>query len=297
MTHLDLFCFAAVFAAMIMAVAYIATNAGVFPAGSVVLLAVVHVIHPFFCTRYAYSMCHKKCFISEVLTVSLFTIADLHLSFSVKKPMDVFAGWENYLEILETNWREQITDDDTVVLPGDFSWGMNLLETREDFSFLNDLPGKKILLRGNHDYWWVSVSKNYAFVKENGFQNIDFLQNNYFLYEDTAICGSRGWFFDSADQYSEKVAAREAIRLDLSLSAADKAGIRDKIVFLHFPPLNKFHSCDDLIEVMHCHGVKFCYYGHLHGYAIGGAFNGEKDGIDYQLISGDFLRFFPLKIR
>lgn len=229
--------------------------------------------------------------------MALFTIADLHLSFSVEKPMDVFAGWENYIPLLEENWRSQISNDDTVVLPGDFSWGIDLTQTREDFAFLNALPGKKILLRGNHDYWWVSVSKNYAFLKENGFENIEFLQNNYFLYDNTALCGCRGWFFDSAEQFSEKVAAREAIRLELSLSAAEKAGIEEKIVFLHFPPLNKYHSCDDLIELMHRYHVKTCYYGHLHGYAIGGAFNGERDGITYQLVSADHLKFMPLKIR
>ena len=229
--------------------------------------------------------------------MALFAIGDLHLSLGTEKPMDVFSGWENYVELLKTNWLSTVTDEDTVVIPGDFSWAMKLSETQKDFAFLASLPGKKILLRGNHDYWWTSVTKNRNFLAEQGISGIDFIQNDYIPYENTALCGTRGWFFDSAEAFSEKVAAREAIRLELSLQAAEKDGYAEKIVFLHFPPLNKVHHCDDLIALMEKYGVKECCYGHLHGYAIGGAYLGPRDGIDYQLVSADFLKFMPKKIR
>ena len=228
--------------------------------------------------------------------MSLFTIGDLHLSLGVKKPMDIFSGWENYVDLLRQNWLETVGEEDTVVIPGDFSWAMNLTETQKDFTFLASLPGKKILLRGNHDYWWTSVTKTRNFLASLELGSIDFLQNNYIPYEGKALCGTRGWFFDSAEAFSEKVAAREAIRLELSLQAAEQNGFAEKIVFLHFPPLNKVHRCDDLIALMQKYGVKACYYGHLHGFAIGGAWIGPSDGIDFQLVSADHLKFIPKKI-
>lgn len=229
--------------------------------------------------------------------MSLFVIGDLHLPFGVTKPMDIFSGWENYAELLRENWQNTVTEADTVILPGDFSWAMKLSETQKDFAFLSSLPGKKIMLRGNHDYWWTSVTKTRSFLSELNIQNIDFIQNNFIEYEGAALCGTRGWFFDSSEAFSEKVAARENIRLELSLKAAEEAGYHEKIVFLHFPPINRLHRCDELIELMTRYGVKECYYGHLHGYAIKNAFIGVQNSIDFQLISSDYLRFMPKKIR
>lgn len=229
--------------------------------------------------------------------MAIYSISDLHLSFGVNKPMDVFRGWENYTELLKENWLNTVKAEDTVVLPGDFSWGLKTEETLNDFMYLNSLPGKKILLKGNHDFWWTTLKKNEDFLKSNGIDNVSFLQNGHYEVENIAICGARGWFLEDTDNFSQKISDREVIRLRFSLESAEKAGLDEKIVFLHFPPVYKDKICDNLIELMHQFNVKECYYGHIHGGSSYDAFNGIYENISMKMVSADYLRFSPLKIR
>ncbi len=228
--------------------------------------------------------------------MAIYTIGDLHLSFSCNKPMDFFKGWENYTERLKENWCKLVSKEDTVILPGDFSWATLLEEAKEDFKFVDSLPGKKILLRGNHDFWWNSLKKTTDFWEENGIKTLSLLQNNSILVEDIAICGTRGWFFEDAKDYSEKVDKREALRLRMSLDDAVKKGYEKKIVFLHFPPIFGDKISGSLIDVMNEYGVKKCYYGHLHGSGAYLGFNGNTCGIDFKLVSADFLHFSPILV-
>ena len=236
--------------------------------------------------------------------MAIYTIADLHLSFSSDKPMDVFGEiWNNYEERLKENWKNKITENDLVVLPGDFSWSMKLEDTYKDFEYLNNLPGKKILLKGNHDYWWTTVTKMRQFVKENNLNTIDFLQNESFEYENTIIAGTRGWIIN--DSENEKIINRELERLKLSLKDAEsklKNSDEDKeiIVFMHYPPVTyqAINSLEILkfVEIMKQYNVKKCYYGHLHSESLKTAFEGTVHGIEFRLISADYLEFNPMKV-
>ena len=201
--------------------------------------------------------------------MSIFVIGDLHLSFSVDKPMDIFGiKWENHAEKIKNNWIEKVKDNDTVILPGDFSWATYLEETYNDFKYLNSLPGKKILLKGNHDYWWTTVTSMKRYLKENNFENIDFLFNNSFLIENKIIAGTRGWVntFHSEENY--KILKRENDRLKISLESGIKKFGEDKeiIVFMHYPPFYKETVPEeiDFRKTMEKYNVKKCYYGHLH---------------------------------
>lgn len=226
--------------------------------------------------------------------MSLYVIGDLHLSFGADKPMDVFQGWEDYVGRLEENWRRKIRAADTVVLAGDISWGMTLSDALEDFRFIENLPGRKIILKGNHDYWFSTKTKVEAFLEEQGFSSISILFNNAFAFGEYALCGTRGWCNEqgAADQ---KVMLREAGRLRLSLEAGKKIG-KEPIVFLHYPPMMQYSCSKELVDVMAAYGVRRCYYGHLHGRSCDYAFNGERDGILYTLISGDYIQFDPLVV-
>lgn len=224
--------------------------------------------------------------------MSLFAIADLHLSLGVDKPMDVFPGWENYVERLEQNWRALVRPEDTVVIAGDISWGLDIAESRADFAFLDRLPGRKLLLKGNHDLWFSTKTKVERFFAENGFSTLEILFNNAFRYGDYAICGTRGWMNDQTDK---KVLLRECGRLRLSLEAAKKIG-GEPIVFLHYPPIYGSGECYEILEVLHEYGIRQVYYGHIHGYSSGYAINGERIGIDFRLVSCDFLQFTPKRI-
>ena len=228
--------------------------------------------------------------------MSLYAIGDLHLSHGSDKPMDVFGGgWNNYTEKLRAGFMS-LEPDDVCVLCGDTSWGMTFEESLEDFKFLSRLPGRKIILKGNHDYWWATVSKMKAFFEQNGIHNIDILHNNCFFYEDTAICGTRGWLADGEndDEYNNKIMAREVARLGLSLSAAVDAG--EKLCFFHYPPRFKNIVCHDIIAVMKEHQVKKCWYGHIHGHGHRLAVCGEAEGIVYEMVSADYVDFVPQKI-
>lgn len=233
--------------------------------------------------------------ILEVYFLKIYAIADLHLSFGVNKPMDIFGGWHNHAARIEENWQRKITADDLVVLPGDLSWGMNFQEAKKDFEFLNDLNGRKIISKGNHDYWWTTKNKMDNFLAENSFDTIKILHNNHFKWEDIGVCGSRGWINDSSEPADAKVLAREAGRLTLSIESALKEGLRP-VVFLHYPPVFAGSRNEPILDVLYKYGIKTVFYGHLHGKAKNYAINGMYDGIDYHLIASDFLQFDPLDI-
>ena len=227
--------------------------------------------------------------------MALYAIGDTHLSLNSNKSMEVFGvGWENYVERLREGF-SCVNDDDTVVLCGDLSWGMSLQEAAKDFAFLNhELPGEKWILKGNHDYWWATASKMNAFFQEQGLNRLHVLHNNCALYGETALCGTRGWFFEeNGGPHWEKVFNRELIRLEASLKAA---GEREKLCFLHYPPLYKGYRCQEIIDLMTRYGVKACYYGHLHGPSHWLAVPGIQENIDYQLVAADFIGFKPKKI-
>lgn len=225
--------------------------------------------------------------------MAIFTIGDLHLSLGAAKPMDIFRGWENYMERLRENWLSAVAPEDTVVLAGDTSWAMKLEDCAADFAFLQALPGRKLLLKGNHDYWWTTMAKMNAYLSESGFTSLSFLHNDCALVEGAALCGTRGWLFDMGEAQDEKVMRRECGRLRASLSAAGDAEI---IAFLHYPPVSVQADADEIVAILHEFGVKRCFYGHLHGASIPRAVQGTVDGIDYRLVSADALRFFPYKI-
>ena len=227
--------------------------------------------------------------------MALYTIGDLHLSFGADKPMDVFGrAWENHVERLREGF-SALGPDDVTVLCGDLSWGMDLDSSREDFLFIDSLPGKKIVLKGNHDYWWTTATKAKSFFAANGITTIDILNNNCFFYGDLALCGTRGWFYEeeTGSAHDKKIMARELMRLEASLKAA---GEREKYVFLHYPPIYGNYVCEEILALFRQYGVTLCCAGHIHGRGTALRFEGERDGTRYRLVSADFLGFRPLKL-
>lgn len=223
-------------------------------------------------------------------------MGDTHLSLGVPdKSMEIFSGWNQYQSRIEQNWNKLIQSQDTIVLAGDISWGMSLEEAKPDFAFLNALPGQKIILKGNHDYWWNSMKKMTDFFQANGFDTLHILHNNCYAYENFGICGTRGWVNMPGESADAKVLTREQQRLKVSLSEAKKQNLTP-IAFLHYPPLFGNSRNELMLEVLHEFEVKDCYYGHLHGKIHEKAVQGLKDGIHYHLISGDYLQFVPEKI-
>ena len=227
--------------------------------------------------------------------MALYVIGDLHLSLTGEKPMDVFGEkWANHVERTREAF-SHLHDDDVTVLAGDSSWGMSLDGAREDFAFIDALPGKKILLKGNHDYWWTTASKMKKFFADNGFHTLDILHNNCFFYGDYAICGTRGWFYeeDAAGTHTGKMLAREALRLEASFQAAEGRPI---LCFLHYPPIYQGYQCPELLTIIDRWHAERCYYGHLHGVTHKRAFEGKRSFTDYSLISADYLGFVPKKV-
>lgn len=227
--------------------------------------------------------------------MALYAIGDLHLCLGAPKPMDVFGGaWVGYMEKLREGI-QVIKPEDTTVLLGDLSWALSLAEAKADFAWINEIPGRKIILKGNHDYWWSTAAKFYSFCEENGFSDQFILNNNHYDYEEWAICGTRGWFFeeDRSGTHDEKVFKRELIRLEASLQSA---GEKPKIVFLHYPPRYKGYQCDEILDLLQRYDVRRCFYGHLHGASHGLAIEGVWDGVDYWLVSADRLDFHPYKV-
>ena len=226
--------------------------------------------------------------------MALYAIGDLHLSLSVNKPMDVFGpGWTNHVQRLEEAF-SQLTAEDVTVLCGDTSWGMALRESLEDFRFIDRLPGKKLLVKGNHDYWWTTAAKMTRFFQDNGITTIDILHNNCHAYGDYALCGTRGWFYEEEQSgHNEKVLNREVGRLEASLKAAEGRKI---LAFLHYPPLYTGYRCPEILRTLEAYRVERCFYGHLHGPTHKRAIEGTVEGVSYALVAADYLRFAPKKI-
>lgn len=257
--------------------------------------------------------------------MSIYAIGDLHLSLNKEKPMDIFGGnWKNHEQKIKENWKNTVQDNDLVILPGDFSWEMHLKDMYNDFAYLNDLPGKKFLLKGNHDYWWTTLAKMREFLQENKFENIDFLYNNSYLFEEKIIAGTRGWALNDTEN-SNKMNHREEERLKLSLqSGVDNFGDKEIICIMHYPPivaeesrisqenvneiennneeakneeLNKNLKISNYVQIMKQYNVKTCLYGHLHGESHKEAFEGNYDGIQFKLVSSDYLDFKLYKLK
>lgn len=228
--------------------------------------------------------------------MALYAIGDLHLSISTNKPMDIFGSrWENHTEKLR-NAFTLLSKDDVTVICGDLSWGMDLNEAREDFLFIDQLPGRKIILKGNHDYWWSTATKAKSFFKDNGITTIDILNNNCFFYGDeAAICGTRGWFYEeeTGSAHDKKIMSRELQRLETSLKAA---GELTKYVFLHYPPKYGAYVCPEILELFEKYAVTMCCAGHIHGKSLQSVFEGEHQGVEYRMVSADHLDFCPLPI-
>ncbi len=224
--------------------------------------------------------------------MALYAIGDLHLCLGADKPMDIFGGaWVGYMDKLRLGL-SVIGPEDTTVLLGDLSWALDLNSAREDFAFINEIPGRKIILKGNHDYWWSTAAKFNKFCAENGFENMLILNNNYFEYEGTAICGTRGWFYEEerSGAHDEKVFKRELLRLEASLKSA---GELPKLVFLHYPPKYKGYECPEILALLEKYQVCRCFYGHLHGASHGLAMEGIWNGVDFKLVAADKIGFQP----
>lgn len=228
----------------------------------------------------------------------IFTIGDLHLPLGIDKPMDIFGSrWDNYVERLYKNWQFAVGEDDTVIIPGDFSWATYLEQSKKDFDFLEKLNGRKIILKGNHDYWWTTMSKLNEFIEGNGYNTIEFLHNNCFEVGGVSICGTRGWLYPGFSAYTpedDKYFNREVGRLEQSLRVAKS---ETKHVFMHYPPTSRAGESNAFIEVMKHYGVEKCFYGHLHGASHLNRVPDEIDGIKFRLVSSDYLEFRPYVVR
>lgn len=229
--------------------------------------------------------------------MSIYAISDLHLSLGSEKPMDIFRGWDNYVDKIKTNWQNTVKDSDTVVIAGDISWAMKLEESLKDLEFLESLPGKKILLKGNHDYWWSTAKKINDFFVQNGIDSISLLHNSAIEVEGVCVCGARGWLYNSETDSDKKVLLREAQRLGRSIDVAESKKLKP-FVFLHYPPV--YGNCEsvEIINILVERKIDTCYYGHIHG----GKFSkklitGEYKGISLELISCDYLDFCPKRIK
>jgi predicted phosphohydrolase len=233
--------------------------------------------------------------------MAIYAISDLHLALSIDKPMDVFgARWANYMSKLEESWRTIVGEDDYVIVPGDISWATYLEQAYEDFRFLHELPGKKIISKGNHDYWWTTKSKLDKFLNDNGFTSIEFMHNNSYTIAGTAVCGTRGWEMPGEVGFGSedvKIYKRELQRLELSLkSATSDPSVSRIVVALHYPPYNSKGKFSEFLSIMKKYEVQLCIYGHLHGDACKGAIEGVYDGITFRLVSADHLGFSPVLI-
>lgn len=229
--------------------------------------------------------------------MSLYAISDLHLSLGSEKPMDIFSGWDNYVCKIEQNWKRVVKDTDYVVIAGDISWAMRLEEAVKDFSFIESLPGKKIIIKGNHDYWWSTVKKIEDFLSANSFSSISVLLNSAQVVEDVCICGTRGWLYKSGSQNDKKILLRESGRLKRSLDIAEKSGL-EPIVFMHYPPVFGSDESSEIMDIMIERNIKRCYYGHIHGgKLVRKLVTGKYKGIELHLIACDYIDFSPILVK
>lgn len=226
--------------------------------------------------------------------MAVYAISDLHLSAASNKPMDVFGDiWREHDVKIKNNWNSSISKDDYVLLAGDISWGMKLDEALPDIEYIHNLNGKKIIIKGNHDYWWNSVSKINAL-----YDDITFLQNTSYMIGGTAICGTRGWININSEvqEHDKKIYKRELIRLELSLKSAKTKGAKDIIAMMHYPPATKQCKCDEFIELLNSYNVKKLIYGHIHSTSRHICINGLYSGIDFICTSADLINFEPVRI-
>ncbi|MBR6917272.1 MAG: metallophosphoesterase [Clostridia bacterium] len=239
--------------------------------------------------------------------MALFSIADIHLSGSTDKPMDIFGNrWRDHTQKIVSKWNAVVTDKDTVVVPGDISWAMHFKDALVDFKLIDSLPGKKIIGKGNHDFWWETMTKMNAFLEENSLSTISFLFNNAYDTGDAVVCGTRGWYVEEKMQNTvgdvdyTKIVNREASRLEISIKEAERlrgdAAAKPILVYFHFPPVFNGFICRELVDVLHAHSVANVYFGHIHG-----NYNVPKttvfEGINMTLISADYLNFIPMITR
>lgn len=227
--------------------------------------------------------------------MAFYAIADLHLSLDSNKSMDIFPGWENYTEKITNNFNSLLMPDDTIIIAGDLSWGMNLDQSKKDFELINSFPGKKIFLKGNHDYYWSTKTKMNKFFEDNNFKNFEILHNNSIIVEDYAICGTRGWINDGSEPEDQKIIMRESYRLEASILEAKKMDL-PIICFLHYPPVYNNVYCREIFDILVKYDIKECYYGHLHGRSIKKATQGQYKKINFHLISADYLDFMPVRV-
>lgn len=211
--------------------------------------------------------------------------------------MDVFGGrWENYTEKLYENWQRTVSRDDLVIVPGDISWAMYIEDSYKDFDFINKLNGKKVILKGNHDYWWTTMKKMEEYLAKNSFDTIKIIHNNAIEFENAAICGTRGWNLaeENPNEEDVRIFDRERKRLILSLEQAIKLKKERIIVGMHYPPADKLNLCGDFMEIMKQYGVDCCVYGHLHSFSHSRAVEGNIDGVNLRFVSGDYVNFTPV---
>lgn len=233
--------------------------------------------------------------------MSLFVLSDTHLSHINDKPMNIFgARWDNHTQKIYDAWQNKVTDGDTVVIPGDISWAMSLEDAYYDLAFLDSLNGKKIISRGNHDYWWCTMKKLNAFIEEKKLESLTFLHNNAVNVEDFTVCGTRGWYYEKknapADTDYQKIVAREVGRLEMSINEGlSICEGRELIVFFHFPPVYGDFVCGELVDVLIKHGIKRCWFGHIHSVYDAPDLI-EYQGIEFRMASADYLNFKPLMI-
>ena len=239
--------------------------------------------------------------------MSVFAMADLHLSSDGEKSMEIFgARWKDYIQKIQKNWSAVVTQDDTVIIPGDISWSLKLEDTVDDLRFLDSLPGKKLIGKGNHDFWWSTASKMKAFFKEHKIASIDLLYNNAHLLENMIVCGSRGWFLEESQQKTVgevdygRILSRELIRLRLSLDQArslqkESGEELPIVVFLHFPPIWKDDVCRPIVDLLLEYGVRKCYFGHIHG-AYAAPRSTVFEGVEMVYCAADFLNFTPIPV-
>ncbi|ADK13357.1 MULTISPECIES: metallophosphoesterase [Clostridium] len=227
--------------------------------------------------------------------MALFAISDLHLDLTGSKPMDVFGNnWANHDEKIKKNWNSKITSEDKVLISGDISWSMNMEGGACDLEWVHQLSGTKLMIKGNHDYWWNSITK-----LNNMYEDMGFIQNNFFTYKDYGICGTRGWNCPESDNFSahdEKIYKRELLRMKNSLDCAVKSGYKKFIVMIHYPPISEKFMSSGFTDIFREYGVEKVIYGHLHGESLSKAVTGNLNGVEYILASADYIKFNPIRI-
>lgn len=227
--------------------------------------------------------------------LALYAISDLHLAINSSKPMDIFGeNWHRHDEKIKENWTEKVHEEDTVLIAGDLSWSMKMEKSIDDLKWIHELPGRKVIVKGNHDYWWNSITK-----LNNLYEDMNFIQNNFFTYEDYAICGTRGWICPGGENFTvhdKKIYDRELLRLGLSIGCAVKTGYTKIIAMLHYPPVNDKFESTGFTDIFNKYAVEKVIYGHLHGPSLKHVFEGYKDGTEYIMTSCDYIDFNPIKI-